>query len=68
MTENMFPDITYSCFLHSDHLVWSGLEQDDIRVLYRCLKSGLLLNLPSNGARPVDEVFSWPPPPKKKNS
>ena len=39
-TENAFYDITYSCFLYNYHLVWSGLEQDDLRTLYRYLTTG----------------------------
>jgi len=35
LTENTFPKIHYSCFLYHDHLVWSGLELDDMRVLYK---------------------------------
>lgn len=37
MIENTFPTIKYSSFLYRDHLVWSGLEQEDMRVLYECL-------------------------------
>lgn len=33
--EQIFPDIEYSCFLYKDHLVWSGLELGDMRVIYK---------------------------------
>lgn len=42
--EAKFPVIKYTVFLYNDHLVWSGLEQDDMRVLYRYLTGGLLKN------------------------
>jgi len=38
--ENAFYDITYTCFLYNHNLVWSGLEQDDLRILYRYLTTG----------------------------
>jgi hypothetical protein len=38
--ENAFFDITYTCFLYNYQLVWSGLEQDDLRTLYRYLTTG----------------------------
>ena len=38
MTEERFKFIKYSAFLFNDYLVTSGLEQEDIRPLYRCLK------------------------------
>jgi len=41
LTENTFSQIKYSSFLYKDHLVWSGLEQDDMRVLYKYLVSYL---------------------------
>jgi hypothetical protein len=33
--EGTFPMIQHTCFLYNDHLVWSGLELDDMRILYR---------------------------------
>jgi hypothetical protein len=42
LTESEFPAIKYSAFVYHDHLVWSGLEQDDMRVLYKYLTQGLL--------------------------
>jgi len=41
LAENSFSKIQYSCYLHRDHLVWSGLEQDDMRVLYRYITTYL---------------------------
>lgn len=41
-TENNFPSIEYSCFLYRDHLVWSGLEQEDMRIMYHYLVNHLL--------------------------
>ena len=40
LTESTFPCIKYTVFLYNDHLVWSGLEQDDMRVLYKYLTGG----------------------------
>jgi len=39
--EAAIPEIVYSVFLYHDFLVWSGLEQDDIRVLYCYLTTNL---------------------------
>jgi len=39
--ENTFPKIKYSTFLYRDHLVWSGLEQEDMRILYKFLGTSL---------------------------
>lgn len=41
-TEMAFPQVKYTVVLHNDRLVWSGLEQDDMRALYRYLTDGLL--------------------------
>jgi hypothetical protein len=35
LTENGFPQIRYSAFIYDHYLVWSGMEQDDLRCLYR---------------------------------
>lgn len=35
--ENALDAIKYSAFLYREYLVWSGLEQDDMRALYRWL-------------------------------
>lgn len=50
-TEQAFPDISYTCFFYTHHLAWSGLEQDDIRVLYRYLNTALA---PATGRREED--------------
>ncbi|KJE98104.1 hypothetical protein, variant [Capsaspora owczarzaki ATCC 30864] len=42
LTETTFPQIKHTVFLHNEHLIWSGLEQDDMRTLYRLLTSGFL--------------------------
>src|SRR3990167_279309 len=45
-TNNSFPQIKEIVFFFKDHLVWSGLEQEDIRVLYRFLIKILAINNP----------------------
>lgn len=40
LTESEFDAIKYTAFVYHDHLVWSGLEQDDMRVLYKFLTQG----------------------------
>eukprot|EP00051_Salpingoeca_urceolata_P028116 m.485073 g.485073 ORF g.485073 m.485073 type:complete len:490 (+) comp23651_c0_seq1:273-1742(+) len=42
LTEETFPQIKYTVFLFNDHLVWSGLEQGDMRILFKYLTGGLL--------------------------
>ena len=42
LAEATFPSIKYSVFMYNDHVVWSGLEQDDMRILYKYLTGGLL--------------------------
>lgn len=37
LVEGNFSQIKYTCFLYNDQLVWSGLEQEDMQVLYRYL-------------------------------
>lgn len=39
--EATIPEVLYSILLYNDSLVWSGLEQDDIRVLYSYLTTSL---------------------------
>src|SRR4051794_38675233 len=34
LVENSFSQIKYTCFLYRDHLVWSGLEQEEMQTLY----------------------------------
>eukprot|EP00040_Diaphanoeca_grandis_P036550 m.233390 g.233390 ORF g.233390 m.233390 type:complete len:456 (-) comp33640_c4_seq1:58-1425(-) len=60
LTESQFRAIKYSAFVFSDHLVWSGLEQDDMRVLYKHLTQGNLkrpLSQSMDGARTNTESF-----------
>eukprot|EP01130_Rhizamoeba_saxonica_P001631 TRINITY_DN1150_c0_g1_i3.p1 TRINITY_DN1150_c0_g1~~TRINITY_DN1150_c0_g1_i3.p1 ORF type:complete len:437 (+),score=63.14 TRINITY_DN1150_c0_g1_i3:196-1506(+) len=38
-SEQTFDQIKYSTLMYKDSLVWSGLEQDDMRTMYRFLKS-----------------------------
>eukprot|EP01118_Nematostelium_gracile_P018295 TRINITY_DN8091_c0_g1_i1.p1 TRINITY_DN8091_c0_g1~~TRINITY_DN8091_c0_g1_i1.p1 ORF type:complete len:444 (-),score=113.32 TRINITY_DN8091_c0_g1_i1:1241-2572(-) len=42
LTENTYPKIKNSCFFYSDHLVWSGLEQEDMKILCRYLVHNLI--------------------------
>lgn len=42
LTESGFPQIKHTVFLRNDHLVWSGLAQDDMKTLYRTLTGGFL--------------------------
>lgn len=39
-TESKFSSIHYTVFIYNDHLIWSGLEQEDMRVLYKYLTQG----------------------------
>ncbi|XP_074648417.1 vacuolar fusion protein CCZ1 homolog [Tubulanus polymorphus] len=39
--EATFPQIHYSAFLYNDQLVWSGLEQEDMRIMYKYLTTSL---------------------------
>lgn len=39
--EAQFPEVKYTAFLYNDQLVWSGLEQEDMRIMYRYLITGL---------------------------
>ncbi|KAK2152106.1 hypothetical protein LSH36_339g00079 [Paralvinella palmiformis] len=41
LLEATFPHILYTAFLYQDQLVWSGLEQEDMRVLYTYLTTNL---------------------------
>ncbi|XP_071493364.1 vacuolar fusion protein CCZ1 homolog [Diadema antillarum] len=42
LVEASFSQIKYTAFLYNNQLVWSGLEQDDMRVLYKYLTTGLI--------------------------
>jgi len=37
-TENTFENILYSSFMYKHYLVWSGLEQDEMRGIYRYIE------------------------------
>ncbi|KAH3863474.1 vacuolar fusion protein CCZ1 homolog [Dreissena polymorpha] len=39
--ESTFQQVKYTAFLYNDQLVWSGLEQDDMRIMYRYLTTSL---------------------------
>lgn len=39
--EATFPFIKYTAFLYNEKLVWSGLEQEDMRIMYKYLTSSL---------------------------
>lgn len=41
LLEATFPAVKYTAFLYNDQLVWSGLEQDDMRVMYKYLTTSL---------------------------
>ncbi|XP_038064553.1 vacuolar fusion protein CCZ1 homolog isoform X1 [Patiria miniata] len=41
LVEASFSQIKYTAFLYNDQLVWSGLEQDDMRILYKYLTTSL---------------------------
>ncbi|CAG2063844.1 unnamed protein product, partial [Timema podura] len=40
--EAMFVQVKYTAFLYNDQLVWSGLEPEDMQVVYRYLVTSLL--------------------------
>ncbi|XP_063221463.1 vacuolar fusion protein CCZ1 homolog isoform X2 [Bacillus rossius redtenbacheri] len=42
LVEAMFPRVRHTAFLYNDQLVWSGLEPDDMQVVYRYLVTSLL--------------------------
>lgn len=42
LTEATFSQIKYTAFLYNDQLVWSGLNQEDMQVLYRFLTCHLI--------------------------
>lgn len=45
LVEASFQQIKYTAFLYNDQLVWSGLEQDDMRTLYKYLTTSLFPSL-----------------------
>ncbi|XP_046854932.1 vacuolar fusion protein CCZ1 homolog [Xenia sp. Carnegie-2017] len=42
LIEHKFSSIKYTVFMYDDQIVWSGLEQEDMRVLYRYLTTSLI--------------------------
>ncbi|XP_058794347.1 vacuolar fusion protein CCZ1 homolog [Phymastichus coffea] len=42
LVESTFPQVKYSAFLYNDQLVWSGLEPEDMQVVYHYLVNTLL--------------------------
>lgn len=44
LVEATFSQIKYTCFLYNDQVVWSGLEQDDMQVLYKYLTTTMIPN------------------------
>ncbi|KAJ8687341.1 hypothetical protein QAD02_023135 [Eretmocerus hayati] len=42
LVEATFPQVKYTAFLYNDQLVWSGLEPEDMQVVYNYLVSTLL--------------------------
>ncbi|KAJ8881119.1 hypothetical protein PR048_017592 [Dryococelus australis] len=42
LVEAMFSQVQHTAFLYNDQLVWSGLEPDDMQVVYRYLVTSLL--------------------------
>ncbi|OXU28858.1 hypothetical protein TSAR_009151 [Trichomalopsis sarcophagae] len=42
LVESTFPQVKYTAFLYNDQLVWSGLEPEDMQVVYNYLVSTLL--------------------------
>jgi len=47
LTEDSFSKIQYAGFLFRDNLVWSGLEQEDMRILYSYLTSPMAFAEPT---------------------
>ncbi|XP_031567120.1 vacuolar fusion protein CCZ1 homolog [Actinia tenebrosa] len=41
LVEHTFNPVKYTAFLYSDKLVWSGLEQEDMRVMFKYLVTSL---------------------------
>lgn len=42
LVEAMFSQVKYTAFLYNDQVVWSGLEPEDMQVVYNYLVSTLL--------------------------
>ncbi|XP_065826343.1 vacuolar fusion protein CCZ1 homolog [Oscarella lobularis] len=61
-TEQTFAQIKYTAFLHTDQIVWSGLEQEDMRVVYKYLTTSLLPSqLDSETGMPLPGTGRSPP-------
>ncbi|XP_065831674.1 vacuolar fusion protein CCZ1 homolog [Oscarella lobularis] len=61
-TEQTFAQIKYTAFLHTDQIVWSGLEQEDMRVVYKYLTTSLLPSqLNSETGMPIPGTGRSPP-------
>uniref|UniRef100_A0A671R276 Vacuolar fusion protein CCZ1 homolog n=1 Tax=Sinocyclocheilus anshuiensis TaxID=1608454 RepID=A0A671R276_9TELE len=41
IVEESLSSVKYTAFLYNDQLIWSGLEQDDMRILYKYLTTSL---------------------------
>lgn len=41
LIETSFPSVVHSCFLYNDQLLWTSLEQGDMRILYKYLTTSL---------------------------
>ena len=41
LIETSFPSVMHSCFLYNDQLLWTSLEQSDMRILYKYLTTSL---------------------------
>nr|XP_022313325.1 vacuolar fusion protein CCZ1 homolog isoform X2 [Crassostrea virginica] len=41
LLEASFPSVKYTAFLYNDQLVWSGLDQEDMRIIYKYLITSL---------------------------
>lgn len=41
LLEATFSSVKYTAFLYNDQLVWSGLEQEDMRIMYKYLTTSL---------------------------
>ena len=41
LIETTFPSIHHTCFIYNDQLLWTSLEQEDFRILYKYLTTSL---------------------------
>ena len=56
LTNNSFPQIKETVFLYRDQLVWSGLEQEEIRVFYHFITKFII---PDGESYAVNEFISF---------